>query len=141
METVHLKIFQKLSNTTSVLYQESKPFDDFVFDPFRFWISASEFEILNEDYPFFSQNLLISGMLFCKSKKSHKNKWFRAKFFGLFKDYLVLYSVISILFWFSLFLIKEKESGGSKMGAFAERCPFTCFGQVSGRKGTQKTNK
>ena len=103
METINLKISQKLSSTASVLYQESKPFDDFLFDHSRFWISASEFEILNDDYPFFSQNLLISGMLFCKSKKSHKNKWFRAKFFGLFKDYLVLYSVFSFFFSFSYF--------------------------------------
>ena len=93
MEIVKNKISQKLARNTSVLYQAIRPTDDYHCDYSSFWISAMEFEQTQENYPYFSQKLLISGMLFIKRKKTDRNRWFRAKFFGLFKDYLVLYSV------------------------------------------------
>jgi len=101
MDLVNLKISKKISKPNSSIYLESKPTDDYQFDPSNLWISASEFENLELEYPHFSPTLLISGLLFCKSKKTHKDKWFRAKFYGLFKDYLVLYSV------FFLFLVDK----------------------------------
>lgn len=98
MEIVHYKISKKLNQNNSVLYQERKPTDDFPFDPSKLWLSAAEFEALESQYPYFSSVPIISGMLFSKSKKANKDRWFKAKFSSLFKDYIVFYSVTLQIF-------------------------------------------
>ena len=94
MEAANIKILNKLSKSTPLLYQSHSPTDDFPLDFDKLWIPYFQFLDLQHSFPYFSCNPLISGILFSKSSKNPKySQWFRAKFYGLYKDRLILYSV------------------------------------------------
>lgn len=65
---------------------------EYEFDIDKFWLSYSEYQKIEENFPYFSRNPLIEGILF---KKSKKTAWFRNRFFILYQDRLVYYKVNS----------------------------------------------
>lgn len=67
------------------------PHKDFEIDCERLWIREEEFLKLNENFKYFSETILIEGMLF---KKRSKNDWFRNHYFILYEDRLVCYKTI-----------------------------------------------
>ena len=91
MELVSQKILNKISRINPILFQANHQTDDYLLDLSTLWMSNSDFIHLQDSYPYFSDKLLISGILFSKSKKP--NHWFKAKFYCLYKDRLVLYNV------------------------------------------------
>ena len=94
MEWVNAKIASKISKAGSHLYQDPHETNDFPLDYSQFWLSYAEFEVLQQKYPYFSSNPLISGILFSKrTEHTKKPQWFHSKFFTLFKDRLILHSV------------------------------------------------
>ena len=94
MEWVNAKIASKISHAGSHLYQDPHVTNDFPLDYSKFWLSYAEFEVLQQKYPYFSSNPLISGILFSKRRENkQKSQWFQSKFFTLFKDRLILHSV------------------------------------------------
>ena len=108
MEVISEKIKEKLSHIRPILYQLHDKTDDYEFDLDKLWIPYSEFLILQSKFPFFSTQAKFSGILFCKSKKSNHSDWFKTKFYCIYKDHLVLYSVqidINLLIGFFLFFL------------------------------------
>ncbi len=93
MELIHAKISQKLTHSPSILYQTNHPTEDYSIDYNILWIPYSDFNSLQQIYPYFSDQPLISGFLFSSRKKTNKTHWFRAKFYCLYKDRLIKYSV------------------------------------------------
>lgn len=93
MEFITSKILAKLSKL-SAIYQTESPFDDYDLDSNTLWTFFSQFQILEKSFRFFLSEEVFSGILFCKSKKPDKKQWFRARFYRLYSDRLVLYSVI-----------------------------------------------
>ena len=63
---------------------------EYEFDYDKFWLSYAEFHEMEIQFPHFSKNPMIEGILF---KKSKKTAWFRNKFYILYLDRLVLYKV------------------------------------------------
>ncbi len=94
MELTNAKIIEKLSKANSFLYQSSNSTNDYNLDYNKLWIPHSEFLALQQTFPYLSSQTLISGILFSKSKKPEKSQWFKAKFYCLCKDHMILYSVI-----------------------------------------------
>ena len=95
MIDIQAKILEKITIHKSLLYQTSDLTNDYSLDLANLWIPYSKFLVLQHEFPYFSSQPLISGILFSKSKKTKSSKWFRAKFYSLYKDHMVLYSVIS----------------------------------------------
>ena len=101
MDLINSKILAKLSHPLkSSLFQIESPFDDYELDPDKLWTPYQKFQILENSFRYFSTEELFSGILFCKSKKPHQSQWFRARFYRLYKDRLVLYSVNFFIFFF-----------------------------------------
>lgn len=67
---------------------------DFEIDVNRLWINQDEFEKLKQNFQYFSDEILIEGMLF---KKSSKSDWFRNRYFVLYEDRLVCYKDVEKL--------------------------------------------
>lgn len=93
MELKYAKILQKIKLSSSYLYQKSHPSDDYQLEFSKFWIPFSEFQSLQISFPYFSFQPLISGLLFSKRKQPDKVKWFQSRFYCLYKDHLIVYSV------------------------------------------------
>ena len=99
----------KIPSTTGIVQLQEQPvkssfFDEFLddrkeyeFDAEKFWIPFSEFQALEKEFPYFSKNPLIEGILF---KKSKKTAWFRNKFYILYQDRLVYYKVLKFICFF-----------------------------------------
>ena len=64
------------------------PHKDFEIDCNRLWIKEEEFLKLRQTFTYFSDEILIEGILF---KKSNKSDWFRNRYFVLYEDRLVCY--------------------------------------------------
>lgn len=92
MDLLKLKIFKKLSKHDCVLYQNMSPYDDYELEP-KLWLSNSQFLTIKSSFHCFSSEPIFSGILFSKSKKKKKTQWFKAKFYDLYTDRLVLFSV------------------------------------------------
>ena len=123
MDLLNSKISAKLSKPYSILYQKQSPSDDYELDVAKLWTPISQFQILEKSFDFFSTEELFSGILFCKSKKPHLAQWFKARFFRLYKDRLVLYSVSKIKKKkFKNF--QEKRPPKTKKSDFAQRRSF-----------------
>jgi calcium-dependent protein kinase len=67
---------------------------DFEIDCNRLWIKEAEFDKLKQVFQYFSDELLIEGILF---KKSGKSEWFRNRYFALYEDRLVCYKDVEKL--------------------------------------------
>lgn len=93
MEATYSKILQKISQPNYFLYQNQHPASDYQIDYSKFWITLSEFQEIKQKFPYFSVSPLMMGILFCKRKQSNKSQWFQSKFFELYQDHLILYSV------------------------------------------------
>ena len=93
MYSANSKITKKLIKSSPELYQSNHPSDDYEFNLNQLWISDSDFIKIQTSFHFFSTQPLISGILFCKSKKKKYSQWYKAKFYSLYRDRLVLYSV------------------------------------------------
>ena len=100
MEIINSKISLKLSHSPSILYQTKHATDDYSLNYDTLWIPYSNFLTLQEIYPYFSNQPLISGFLFSKKTKNKKTLWFRAKFYCLYRDRLIIYSVKFFFFFF-----------------------------------------
>ena len=111
MEFITSKILAKLSKP-SAIYQTESPFDDYNLDSNTLWTSFSQFQILEKSFLFFSTEEVFSGILFCKSKKTDQKQWFRARFYRLYSDRLVLYSVNNFFRkkMLKIYLIEKKSS-------------------------------
>ena len=64
---------------------------DFEIDCNRLWIKEEEFQKITQTFQYFSDEILIEGLLF---KKSSKTEWFRNRYFVLYEDRLVCYKDI-----------------------------------------------
>lgn len=64
---------------------------DFEINCNSLWMSEEEFKQLSENFKYFSEIVLIEGLLF---KKSAKSDWFRNRYFVLYEDRLVCYKTI-----------------------------------------------
>ena len=129
MDFINSKISAKLVKSDTTLYQEESPYDDYEMDCRKLWTSHSQFKILENSFHLFSTEELFSGILFCKSKKPQLSQWFKAKFYRLYKDRLVLYSVNHNFSKKNLiFNISEKRSTKAKKSNFAQGSAFTGFG-------------
>ena len=93
MEHINTIILKKLSKSSSSLYESPSPYDDYEFDPQALWTSIPNFQSLKKSFKFFSTELLFSNILFSKSTDPRKTQWFKANFYALYSDRLVLYSV------------------------------------------------
>ena len=96
MEHINTIILKKLSKSSNILYESPSPYEDYEFDPQTLWTSMSQFQSMKKSFKFFSTELLFSNILFSKSKKPRKTQWFKANFFALYSDRLVLYSVFFV---------------------------------------------
>ncbi len=110
MEIISSKISQKLTHSPSILYQTNHPTEDYSIDYNTLWIPYSDFLSLQQIYPYFSDQPLISGFLFSKKTKPSKTQWIRAKFYSLYKDRLIIYSV-NFFFFLILYVcfLKKKN--------------------------------
>lgn len=70
------------------------PHKDFEIDHSRLMITEAEFEALTQKFKYFSDQILIEGILFKKRKKSD---WFRNTYFILYEDRLVCYKDVEKL--------------------------------------------
>ncbi len=63
---------------------------EYEFEPEKLWISFNDFQKIEKEFPFFSKNPLIEGLLF---KKSNETTWFHNKYFTLYQDRLVNFEI------------------------------------------------
>lgn len=63
---------------------------EYEFESKKFWITSQEFDKIESEFPYFSKNPLVEGILF---KKSKKTAWFRNRFFILYSDRLAYFKV------------------------------------------------
>ena len=91
MDFLKTNILKKIIKSKPIqsLYDTPNPYDDNNdMDQSTLWTSPEKTsKIKNGGSPIFS------GILFSYSQKADKSHWFKAKFYGLFNDRLVLYSV------------------------------------------------
>lgn len=90
MDFLKTNILKKITKPKSLqnLYDTANPYDDNNYiDRSSLWTSPEKTSKTKNDSPIFS------GILFSYSQKADKSHWFKAKFYGLFTDRLVLYSV------------------------------------------------
>jgi len=109
LDLIGNQILKKLSKPSLVLYQNPNPYDDYEINPSDLWITNSEFLTMKTTFNFFSTDSIFSGILFSKSKKADMSEWFKAKFYSLYKDRLVLFSVKIFFFCFHSFKLQKKN--------------------------------